>query len=172
LAPLASLLNTSPCRSSIPHNPEACEMAFEASLVKPFLTGPPLTRSSAEYSQFSPDVVFLFFLPFGLASISSLFKVYPVSLESTYASIPRPGADTASGSSCGVCSAAYKSSMEISLGGTGLPSGLGTAARSLPSVVLRIALVHFSRIPSLNWSWSIDNPARNRGLITRCSLHR
>jgi hypothetical protein len=68
-------------------------MAFEASLVKPFLTGPLLTRPSAEYSQFSPDVVFLFFLPFGLASVSSLFKVYPVSLESTYASISRPGAD-------------------------------------------------------------------------------
>ena len=64
------------------------KMAFEASLVKPFLTGPPLTRSPAESSQFSPDVVFFFFLPFGLASIGSLFKVCPVSLESTYASIP------------------------------------------------------------------------------------
>lgn len=31
-----------PRGSSIPHNPEACEMAFEAS--------PPLTRSSAESS--------------------------------------------------------------------------------------------------------------------------
>ncbi len=67
-------------------------------------------------------------------------------------------------------SAELSSSAEASLMKVQVPIGLGTAARSLPSRVLSMAAVPFSRISSLNCGWSIESPAlEKRDRMRRCS---